>query len=268
MKWLLFALLIDRVQYIVAARNYRSTYSGLGAVDSVLARKALAPMAYRVLVPWLVWLGERVVPAETRKVVLYEPLKIALLWACLWAASWVLGETAALVLGLLWLATLLFDYWDWAVETLALILALSGALPAALVGAALLALSRETAPLVAVTYGFATGDWRGAALVLALALALMALVRLWAGRKKLYCERWMWRRNWRELKAAMRVQPVYLNNMAMTVLVTVLTLWAVAQGLPAWPVPLALLAAGWSMAVAAETRVFAGCLIWVAMGLS
>jgi len=61
-----------------------------------------------------------------------------------------------------------------------------------------------------------------------------------------------------------------MSNMAMSLIITAATLYVVATGQagPAWPVPLAYLGAGWTMALMAETRVVAPCLIWMGMGFT
>jgi hypothetical protein len=77
----------------------------------------------------------------------------------------------------------------------------------------------------------------------------------------------MWRQNWSELRGIGRNRPVYLGEMAMSLLVTALTLIVVVSGKAGttWPVPLAILAAGWIFARASETRVFASCLLWISL---
>ncbi len=265
--WLLIALALDRVQLKLGQPSYGSAYCGIGAVDAVNARAAQAPMAYRVLVPWLIGLAEWLIPAlkPHRLTLLYEPLKIGLLAFALAAAAAALGMKGALLVAALLPATFYFDYWDGAVELGALALALTGDVRWALIGGLLLALSRETAPLAAVTYMLVTHDVGCGLQVLSATLAVLLIVRLWAGRKPLYCDRWMVRINAQDVRRIAANRPVYTSEIAMSLGLTALTLGAVVSGRagPAWPVPLAVLAAGWTMARAAEPRVFAPCLLWI-----
>lgn len=270
--WLSIAICCDRVQILIAARNYGSIWNGIGAIDSVLARRAAAPMAYRVLIPWLVWLAEKAYPPvrEWRMIALYEPLKIILMAISFAACEMAIGMTGALIIVAMLQTTYWYDYWDWAPEMTGLALALTGNPLLALGGGMLAALSRpETALLVPVVFVLQTGNI-GASLVVALvAGATLLIVRLWAGDRKLYCSRWMLRQNWLDLKAALKFRPVYMSEMAMSVAVTALAIGAVAVGPLGWTglVPLVLLASGWTMARARETRVFTGCLIWIAAAI-
>lgn len=272
MLWWLLAWLLDRAQLKLGLSTYGGEYSGIGCIDSVLARTAPAPMAHRVLVPWIVGIAERLFPKlkPYRLPALYEPLKIALLGLVLWATARALGTKAALVVAAALPATFLFDYWDWAGETAGLALALSGNWSLAMAGGVLAVLSRpETAGLVPIVYWLQTGELgiRPAAIAIMQAMLLTAVL-LWAGaRKPLYCSRLMWRQNWRELRGIGRNRPVYMGEMAMSLLVTVLTIVTVLSGKAGatWPAPLAILAAGWVFARASETRVFASCLLWVSL---
>jgi hypothetical protein len=265
--YLILAWFSDMAQLRIAGKGYNNLYCGMGAVDTVNQRRAAAPMAYRVLVPWLIWLGEWVIPRGFRLTALYEPLKIALMAAVLWATAHALGAPAAYLLAALWPITYYFDYWDWAAESFGLAAALTGTFPLALVGGVVHGLSRETAPLVALTYALVTHDWIGAMILAGVIAVVMGGVRLWAGRKELYCERVMWPVNLRDVRGILRNRPVYLSEIGMTLAITILTMVTILMGKagPAWPVPLALLIAGWVLARAAEPRVFAGCLLWIVM---
>lgn len=269
--WLIVAWLVDRAQIKITGATYGNAYCGSGTIDGVNNRTIEAPMAYRVLVPWLVGLAERLFPAMRphRIAALYEPLKIICMAYAYWAVSLALGAPAALLVAALTPMTFLFDYWDWAIELGGLALALTGDYRLALLGAALLGMSRETAPLVGVAYALTTGDWLGGFYVVATAVVTQGLVHLWVQDgwtpKPMYCSRWMVRQNWLDLKRIMASSPVYMGEMSMTLALTILTVASVALlATPTWPVPLALLVMGWTMARAPETRVFTGCLLWVA----
>lgn len=270
--WLLLAWVTDRVQLSMCARNYGAPWNGVGAIDRVLAKTALAPMAYRVLMPWLVGLVERIYPhARSWRIEgVYEPLKILMMAWAFWGCELAIGREGALLVIVLLSTTYLYDYWSWAPEMAALAFALSGNLPLAIVGAVLGALSKpETALLAPLTYLFVTWDWLGAVLIGAAVVIPWAGVRLWAGQHKLYCERWTWRKNLRCVQVWHKNHPVYFGSIVMSGLLSVLTLGVVVTGRggPAWPVPLLLLGAGWTMALVNETRVLAPLLIWIAGGL-
>jgi hypothetical protein len=268
--WLLIALALDKAQLVIATPGYGLPYCGLGTVDGVNQRRLLAPMAYRVLVPWIIGFVEAVVrPLRTRRLEVYEALKITLMALAFWSIEMALGIRTALIVAALLPMTFSFDYWDYAVELGALAMAVGGNMQGAVIGGVLLALSRETAPLVPVTYLLATGDANGT-LVIALATGLTMLgVRLRIGYRKLYCDRFMWAGNWKEVRAIFKCTPWYTSNIAYSLLVTGLVVALVFLGRlgPTWPIPLVLLAAGWAMGVAYETRIFAGCLLWIAMGV-
>lgn len=122
------------IQIYIAHRSYGEPWNGIGAVDAIRQRQALAPMAYRPLMALLVAVVERALPWMRRDRVLfvYEPLKVGMMAVALlsyhhllllsWLApGWALAGT--LLAGLLWTLSWLFDYWggfvEWAVFSLA-----------------------------------------------------------------------------------------------------------------------------------------------------
>ncbi|MEA1998254.1 MAG: hypothetical protein U9N61_02860, partial [Euryarchaeota archaeon] len=259
MKWMFFALILDRVQLKLTAGAYKYSpfRSGYAIIDKVLQRDAYAPMAYRWLMPLL---------ASSKKgrfVWVYEPLKIGMMAFSMWAASLILGVAGGLALGLMYCMTFWTDYWDVYIEVGAYALALTGQVELALLGAILLGLSRETAPLVGIIYALVTGDIGGGLQLIALSSAILLIIRLYVGKKKLYCERFMWRQNIRDVKDIFENHPFYLGEITMTLITTALTIIAILQFPPGWPVCLVLLLAGWLMGRAAETRIFAGCFLWI-----
>ncbi len=269
MIWLLVALMLDRAQLKIAATNYGTRYNGYGAIPSVLDRSAKRPMVERVLVPWLVWLLERL-PGHDRFVSYYEPVKIALMALALFFTSRVpgVGERGALLVAAMLPATFLYDYWDWAPELMGFAGCLSGNWWLAVVGVIVHSLSRETAILAPVAYALATGDWLGMLVLAFGVLAIQGMVKVVQGQHPLYCERLQVGRNIADLRAMMHARPYYLSPQAMSVIITALTLYAIATGVVAWPVALVLLAAGWLLGVAKETRVFTACLLWVALAIA
>jgi hypothetical protein len=268
-EYLILAWILDRAQFKIAAPSYPNTYCYYVTIDDVNARKALSPVQYRVLIPWLVAAIESWFPRlkPKRLVWVYEPLHIGLLTLMLYSVDLAIGRTGAWAFATMLGATWQYAYWDYAAEVIGLSLALTGDPRLALLGGLIAALSRETAPLVAITYTLVTGDIGHGLQLLAAICAVLLGVRLWAGHKTLYCDRVLWRANWRDIQRIWRNRPAYLGEISMSLLVAALTLYAVVSGAAgsAWPVPLALLVLGWVMARASETRVFAGCLVWVAM---
>lgn len=257
--------------------NLKSAYNGYGAIDGAKNADYAAPMAYRVLVPWLALSIERLVPAlrKHRYPTIYLPLKFALIVLMLLVAERAVGTSGALCLALGLCALLHFEYWDNYVEVLGFAAALTGDLRITILGMLLHSLSKpETSPLLSLTFLLSTGNLLGAAWIGAINLLVVNLVRLKVGKRVLYCQRIMWRRNLQDVRELLCNRPFYVSEIGMGLGLTVLTLSAVGvrilQGapLPAWPVPLILLSAGWIAGRAAESRIFGACLLWVALCLA
>ena len=263
------AFFLDRIQLKVGAFSYGSKYNGLGAIDDVLAKRAPAPVAYRVLVPGLIGTLERVAPGlrKHRLVALYEPLKIGLMGAALAMTATVLGNTTALLLACLLPATFYYDYWDWPVEVFGFAAALSGQPLWAMAGGLVCALSRETAPLVPLTYLLVSDDWRGATLITMAVACLMMAVRLAVGAHEKYWSASMWRVNLDDIRDFAVNRPFYLGEIVIALVISGLMLASVLSGHAgaAWLVPLILLGLCWTLARAAEVRIFSAGLLWVAM---
>lgn len=269
--WLLVALFLDRAQLQIGAFSYDSPFNGLGTVDGINQRKIKAPMAYRVLVPWLIGGIERLSPGVVRyRATVYEAFKIVSLALALAVCNLALGTPKTLLVAALLPMTFAFDYWCWAIELLAFAAALSGSIPLTLGGCLLIALSRETAPLVPLTFILVTGNVGVGLQLLAATLAVILAVRLYVGRRPIYCDRIMIRRNWQELKTFSRSHhPLGVDYSAFALLLTMLTVALIVSGQvgSAWLIPLIVLALGWTLGIARETRVFTPVLLWIAMGL-
>lgn len=268
--WLFLAILLDRAQLQIGAFSYQSPFNGLGTVDLINDRNAKAPMAYRVLVPWFIGLLERFVPRLTPyRLTVYEAFKVVSLALALAACNAALGLTGTLLVGALLPVTFGFDYWCWAIELAAFAVALSGSLPLTVLGVLALSLSRETAPLVPLTYGLITHDWIGMAGLFVITGCLMLAVRLYVGKRPMYCDRFMIRRNLAELRHFLTAQPFLMDYSLMAILLSVVTAGVVLSGRAgeAWPVPLIILGLGWTMGIARETRIFTPVLLWIAMGI-
>ena len=269
--WLLVALFLDRAQLQISAFSYDSPFNGLGTVDLINQKTIKAPMAYRVLLPWFIRGIEQVFPRlERYRVTVYEVFKILFLTLALWACDYVLGIERALLIAALLPMTFAFDYWEWPLELMGYALALSGNIPLTCLGCLVVSLSRETAPLVPLTFILVSGNVSVGLQLFALTFAVLLAVRLYIGKRPLYCDRIMLKRNWSELKLfAHNHHPLGLDYSAYAVLLSVLTGVVVLRGAAgaAGLIPLLILGLGWTMGVARETRIFAPCLLWVAIGL-
>lgn len=270
---LLVAWSFERAHMIIAAPNYGTVANGFGAIDLTVKREIKAPMSYRVLVPFLtVWTEKLLRLPLSRRIDVYQTIKIALEALTFYAVWLAWGLPVALLTFLLLLLTVKYDYWSWIPELAAFAMAMTGELSLALPAGVLAGLSRETAPLAALAYYLKTGDIAGG-LVLATAIGLtMILVRLFVGRKELYCDRWMWKYNIRLFTGKteggdlilFKWQPLYHADAVIALVLTVFTVVAGVFGLAGWPVPIIVVVAGWLMAKADETRVFSAAIPWIA----
>jgi hypothetical protein len=253
---LVLALCLSRVQYAVSKFNQKAIWNGLGAIPSIQAKTADAPMVYRVLAAWI--LRGRV---NTNS---YEILRLGLMWITLYSLYLAWGLPVMLIAAILITATLYFDYWDWMPELIGFSLALVS-FPLALLGVAMHGLSRETAPLVGLVYALHFRDLWGGLLIALAGAVIMFLTRKIQGNHPLYCKRWMIKDNVTMLLHP--TPPFILSPQYISLVLCALAgagAWARADGLI---VPL-LIGAGWTMAKGNETRVFAGILPYAALFLS
>lgn len=278
--WLFIAYCLDRAQLIISQGNYGARWNGIGAVPGVLNRETEAPQAYRVLIPWLMrpWFkqaGDKLTwRVNYAPVGYYDFLKIILITGALLSVEYLFGWQVAMVTAVLLPATFYFDYWDWSGEMIGICLCATGILPLAILGVVIHGLSKETVLIDPLVFALAIlstegGDFQfGQIGLVACAGAITWIsVRAWAGKKPLYCDRVMLRRNVKEIKEILTYRPFYLGSPAVSI---VLCLAALGLGWLAGPtylfVPL-MIAAGYTLAVASETRVFASVLPWLAFGL-
>jgi len=271
MMWLALAFALDRVQLKIGERTYGARFNGIGCIDDVNARRAQAPMAYRVLLPWLIGLIERVIPGtrKYRLVALYEPFKVLSLTLLLALMAQVLGAMTALVFAVLVAATFYYDYWDWPFEVIAVVAGMSGD-PSLTLGACILAaLSRETAILGALAYFCVTLDYYHAALLIIAVLCIQMAVRLYVGERQHYWHDNMVMVNRNDIRELFDNHPFYFGEIALAIIITLATLASIISGLsgPAWPVAIAAILASWTLARVSETRVLASCLVFVALAI-
>jgi hypothetical protein len=172
--------------------NIGSRWNGYGAIDGVLNKSSDAPMVYRVLVPWLI--GRNI---KLWKYNIIQTVLIYIAIISLWKV-WCLNVT--LITMILITLTFWYDYWDWTVELTSLSFSLVS-FPLALFGALALGLSRETAPLVGIVYALHSHDYLGGLLISLIAILTLLIVHKVQGKHKLYCDRWMYKVNWKLIKS-------------------------------------------------------------------
>jgi hypothetical protein len=182
------AWFLDYAQFAITGRNYNNQFNGKGCIDSVLKGTALAPMQYRVAIPWLYDLFRH-----------YELIKIGLMafglfsmWLMIhtvWGAGAYLGM---FVTGIFYVVNFQFDYAEqylelslWAQFMTAIYVGnIYWLIICVIVGA----LNRETSSFLILVYVLATFNLiNGLWLLLAFGAAT-AFVRLRYGIKKSYLE--------------------------------------------------------------------------------
>lgn len=262
--------IVERAQLIMCIANYETPYNGYGAIEGVIRRRGGDyPTNYRVFVPWLVWLIEKLKLPGGRNV-WYEAIKIGLNALAIGAVWHVWGFTTALVFCVFLLLTFKYDYWDWANEVVGLATAMSGNLPLALAGTVFHALGRETVFLTAVAYVSRTGDWAGGALLFLTGGVTLLLVHLWCDRGKLLKVQttsrfYFVKLSWQKIKDIPKVIPWFFGEMFIAVVMTVFIVGVLVGVRPVgWLAPLGIVVASWTMAQPEETRVFTACLPWLA----
>lgn len=270
---ILFAILIgicfDRVQMMISAFNYSAEYNGFGVVDMVNKRKIKAPMAYRVLVPWLMAFIESKVfiVQPDKRVFIYQAIKASFVVLAAWSIIHTYGLMAALFTFLILLLTIQFDYWDWPLEMAAIVLASAGLFIPALIVGVFFALSRETAPLTALVYFAATLDLVGSLYIFAVIILTQNLVRLYVGKKSLYCDRIMIKTNIKLYKNFFKWKPFFYSPLTITALLALAAIVSVIINPQHWYI-LILVASGLTLAKADEPRVLSGVIPFIAILLS
>lgn len=263
---ILFGWAFDRAQMVMSAPNYNSPWNGFGCIDLVNKREARAPMAYRVLVPWLVALIEGS-KARISRVTIYSALKLAGVVYAFYAVSGWIGMPGALIVFMLLLVTVQYDYWDWTFELGGLALAMSGNIWLTIVGMLLWLASRETWPLAPVAYWLVSHETYWAFMVLMLGAFFYILLHMYIGKRALYCKRFMIRENWNLVKMIYKYEPVFYVPALASIILTVIVIASVIKLPLGWPLPLVILAAGWTMGKADEPRIFSAALPWAAIWL-
>lgn len=266
---ILFAFLIgwafDRVQMGISAPNYGAQFNGYGVIDLVNKREIKAPMAYRVLVPWLVgWIEKTFKLDKQYRVIVYQYIKMIFVMLAAWSVIHVYGIIVCLLTFTLLLLTIQFDYWDWPIELAAVVLASGGHFVPALIVAFLFALSRETAPITAFIYFVVTLDILGALVMLMVTLWVMVEVKEYIGDRPLYCKRFMFKDNLKLFKTFFKWKPILYSPITVTAAITLGSLISIIINPQYWYV-LILLVAGWILAKADEPRIFSSIVPFIAI---
>jgi hypothetical protein len=269
---LALAFCFERAHMIIAAPNYGSAWNGFGAIQLTYERKTKAPMAYRVLMPFFVIAVERAfhLPLK-RRIDIYQAGKVLLTALAFYAVGLAWSPLVAAVTCVLMLLTVRFDYWSYAGELAGIALACTGDPALAVLGVFVHGLSKETAPVAPVAYLLTTGDGYGAGALMILTAAVMGSVRLIVGKRPGYTSLNKLAENWKRLTARdggrlilFLYQPAVYSDLALALIVSILTLTTVLTFPPGWIIPLVILGAGWTLALADEVRVFTAVLPWIA----
>ncbi len=249
-----------RAQVAIASFNYGSSFNGIGAVPKILLKTSVSPTLYRVLMGYIL----KFIPVPYWNVA-YESVMVLGLWAVLLTTSYFYGVLAAVILASLLGLTYKFDYWCWIPELGAAVAATSGNLWFTIPWTILLGLSKETVHIVPIIFLCYGGSIYYSLLLLLLSTALYFSVRKIQGFRAIYCERFPLDRNGKDLQDWFKVKFKNLflrSEMTSTVIITASCILSCCHlGFPKCIPWLLILAAGWILAVAEETRVFTICLI-------
>lgn len=266
---LLFALLIgitfDRVQFVISYWNYGTVYNGFGAIDLTARKELKAPMAYRVLVPHLVLWIEKILKTDLKyRIFIYQNLKAFFVVLAAYSVIHVFGIIPAFITFSLLLLTIHFDYWDWPIELAAVVFAAGGLFVPALLLAILFAFSRETAPITGFIYWIASGDLAGGIVISGVALLLMVGVRIFVGKKELYCKRVMWKENLKQFEKFWKWKPFAYSALFVTSMLTLGSLISVVVNPQYW-YSIIFIIAGWILGKVDEPRIFSAVIPFIAV---
>lgn len=262
---ILIGLCFDRAQMGISLANYDALFNGFGAIDLTVKKNIKAPMAYRVLVPFLVVWVERLLKTKPEyRMFIYQAFKAFFVVLAVWSVIHVFGLLVALITFIILLATIQYDYWDWPIELAAVVLAAGGMFVPALLVGILFAFSRETSLITGFVYLAATGDWIGALIITAIIGVILFGIRWFIGKRELYCERFMWKYNLSLFKNFFKWKPFLYSPLFVSSAITIGTVLSVLV-MPKYFPALILLLAGWILAKADEPRIFSACIPFIAV---
>jgi len=194
---LLIAWVLDYAQFRIVGFNYSCPFNGLGAIESVCAGTALAPMQYRVAVPWMFRGLRKLSPFAD--IPTYEVLKILMMAFGLFGVWLLASHVFAPLIG--WLSLFMtaifyvgnfqFDYTEQYLELGLWALFIYALYPTnpilAIIVVIIAVLNRETSILLPVMAGLA-GIWGMAILSSILIFMVMLLLRMYYGFKPSYLD--------------------------------------------------------------------------------
>lgn len=185
---LVMAWMLDYAQFAITRNNYNTRFNGFGCISDVLNGSALAPMQYRVAIPWFY----KVFPH-------YESIKIILMALGLFS-MWLMIETiwgafsyqGMFLVGIFYVVNFQYDYTEqylelamWAQFLTALYVGNAIWITACLVIAMF---CRETSVFLLLVYLLADGfTWMAVILVCAVGISLL-IPRLFYGIKPSYLD--------------------------------------------------------------------------------
>jgi hypothetical protein len=216
------ALALLFTEYRLTARNMAVKWNGLGSINPVLSGDSVAPMQYRVFVPWLYRLF-RFGDIFTR----YLVIKGIGIWFALYAFSLFCGAMGVdPIAGMLLLAavlpiTFLYDYTDCYYDLGFLALAYTISLMGQqhlmwLVMITLLAsLNRETGVFIPLGYFVLTGGIIGTVFLLGISIVGLIIPRAYYGKKPRYCSFSQWKRNIADLKRGFSIFHYLLSGLGL-----------------------------------------------------
>lgn len=254
---LILAICLSRIQYISGRFNEKAIWNGYGSIESTLNKTADAPMAYRVLLPWIFGL------MNGNLIERYEIIRFALMWIMLLSVNLVWGLPVMLVFCVLLTATLWYNYWDFMPEVIGITLAMSGNIYLALFGIIIHAMSRETFIIDAPVFVMVSNNWLAGYLLLFVAVYVYLIVRYIQGEHPLYCKRWMITDNYKMIITPIRPYLLYAPYISIGLCALALSgAWIYGQWVGLL-VPVMVIA-GLTMARINETRVFTSVLPFAA----
>lgn len=259
--WMAMAFMLERVLLVIAKDNYGTAYNGAGAIEGVVKRSSMAPMVYRVLVPWVSYgLRRAGVPLLTA----YELVKIVLTGFALWSVELAWGVGVAIMVLAILPVTYLYDYWDWAAELFGLCMCLTGNFFMSLAGVLVWGLSRETVVIGGIAYYLVTGDWLGAVAISAAGMMVLSTVHLIQGQHDRYCKTVWLRDNLVMVRNIAKYErPAWINSIVFSLAIILVAI--AAAPFTGWKGILVgfLVGFGISFGKINETRVFTSLVPWV-----
>lgn len=248
---------------VMVPPSIQNENAGYGAIDDTNNRTTLAPACYRVLFPWMIWVIEKIFPKLDR-IITYQALRTILMIFMFWSLMQGWGISVAAVTGVILVATIRFDYWDWPAEVIGIALAMTGNLPLAILGAVVASLSRETAPLLVVVYFSRTMDWMGSLWLMGIVAAIMLGVRLFVGRRALHCRRFVLDINLNALWNIFKWIPIWNSDIFITVVLTIFGVLAMLTFPTGWMIIPVVLVLSWTLAKYDEARTLVSIIPFIA----